>query len=311
VVALLESLGRRAAPVLAASLFLGIALQDVAALLRPLVGPAVIALMVCNLLRIDIVSVLRVAQRPGLILMLLAWLLLGVPLLAAALLGLTDLPRPLIEAILLTASSPVLTVVPTFALMMGLEAPLALFAVLATTVLQPIAQPPIVYWLLDIDLHLPMEALMLRLALFIGGGIAIAAILRRLCGAARLKRLDPAIGGVTVIVLVVFGIGLMDGVRTMIVAQPRVVLLYLIAGTTVNFLLQIAGIVAFRWMTGNAGLTFALTGACRNLATLVAVLGTSASAELALFLAIGQFPLYFIPALFGPIYRRLRRTDGD
>jgi BASS family bile acid:Na+ symporter len=58
-------------------------------------------------------------------------------------------------------------------------------------------------------------------------------------------------------------------------------------------------------MARQQGMTIALTGGCRNLANLVAVLGPAASPELALFLAVGQFPLYFIPALFGPIYRRL------
>jgi BASS family bile acid:Na+ symporter len=56
------------------------------------------------------------------------------------------------------------------------------------------------------------------------------------------------------------------------------------------------------------GMTTALVGGCRNLANLVAVLGPAAGPELVLFLAVGQFPLYFVPAIFGPLYRRLART---
>jgi BASS family bile acid:Na+ symporter len=65
------------------------------------------------------------------------------------------------------------------------------------------------------------------------------------------------------------------------------------------------GIVVFWPAARRAGLTTALTGGCRNLASLVAVLGAAATPELLLFLADGQYPIYFVPAVLGPLYRRL------
>jgi BASS family bile acid:Na+ symporter len=52
-------------------------------------------------------------------------------------------------------------------------------------------------------------------------------------------------------------------------------------------------------------LTTALATGNRNLAVLVAVLGANADADLLLFLAVNQFPMYFVPVLLGPVYRRL------
>lgn len=302
---LLESLGRRAAPILAVSLFVGLLIPDLAARLRPLVAPAIVGLMVCNVVRIDWRQVAAVAASPMRVLPLLVWVLLGVPLLTALVLFPLPLPPELKEAILLTASSPVLTAVPTFVLMMDLDGALALFAVIASSLLQPVVQPPVVYWLLGVQLDLPLAQLMMRLALFVGAGFAIGLAARAAIGAERVRRWDRAIGGVAVALLVVFGIGVMDGTTALILERPALVLLFLAAGLAANFLLQFAGIVVFWAMERRAGMTIALTGGCRNLANLVAVLGPAASPELALFLAVGQFPLYFVPALFGPIYRRL------
>lgn len=305
VIGLLEALGRRAAPILAVSLFVGLLLPDLASRLRPMVAPAIIGLMVCNVVRIDWRQIAAVAASPLRVLPLLLWVLLGVPLLTALVLAPLPLPLELKEAVLLTASSPVLTAVPTFVLMMGLDGPLALFAVIATSLLQPVVQPPVVYWLLGIQLDLPLGQLMMRLALFVGAGFAIGLAARAAIGAERVGRWDRAIGGAAVALLIVFGIGVMDGTTALILAQPALVLLFLAAGLVTNFMLQFAGIAVFWAMERRAGMTIALTGGCRNLANLVAVLGPAASPELALFLAVGQFPLYFIPALFGPIYRRL------
>jgi predicted Na+-dependent transporter len=311
VIHLLEALGRRAAPILAVSLFVGLLMPDLAARLRPMVAPAIIGLMVCNVVRIDWRKVAAIAALPMRALPLLLWVLLGVPLLTALVLAPLPLPAALKEAILLTASSPVLTAVPTFVLMMDLDGALALFAVIASSLLQPLVQPPIVYWLLGVELDLPLGQLMMRLALFVGAGFAIGLVARAAIGAERVGRWDRAIGGVAVALLVVFGIGVMDGTTALIIDRPALVLLFLAAGLATNFLLQFAGIAAFWAMERRAGMTIALTGGCRNLANLVAVLGPAASPELALFLAVGQFPLYFVPALFGPIYRRLAGRDAS
>ena len=122
-------------------------------------------------------------------------------------------------------------------------------------------------------------------------------------------RWDRAIGGAAVALLVIFGIGVMDGTTALLLENPALVLLYLLAGLVTNFVVQILAVAAFWPMSRRPALTIALTGGCRNLANLVAVLGPAAGPEITLFLAVGQFPLYFIPALFGPFYRRLLARD--
>ena len=57
-------LDRRAAPLLAAALAVGLALPELASLLRPLLTPAVIGLLVSALLRIDWTQARGHARRP-------------------------------------------------------------------------------------------------------------------------------------------------------------------------------------------------------------------------------------------------------
>ncbi|MFO0295350.1 MAG: hypothetical protein ACK51F_18585 [Rhodospirillales bacterium] len=302
----LETLGRHAAPVLAASLFVGILLPDLAAMLRPLVAPAIVGLMACNVARVDWQRIVGVLATPGRAAAALAWIMIGAPLLFAGLLAPLDLPAPLREAILLTVSSPVLTAAPAFVLMMDLDGGLAVFAVIASSLLQPVIQPPLAHWLLGLSLDLSPAQLMLRLALFVGAGFLVGAALRLAAGPARVARADKAIGGMAVALLIVFGIGVMDGTTALILSDPGMVLLYLAAGFATHLLAQAAGVALFWPMARDVGLTVALVGGCRNLANLVAAMGPAAGPELALFLAVGQFPLYFVPILCGPAYRRLR-----
>jgi BASS family bile acid:Na+ symporter len=64
-------------------------------------------------------------------------------------------------------------------------------------------------------------------------------------GTERIARWDRAIGGAAVALLIVFGIGVMDGTTALILEKPALVLLFLAAGLATNFVLQFAGIVVF------------------------------------------------------------------
>jgi bile acid:Na+ symporter, BASS family len=201
--------------------------------------------------------------------------------------------------------------VPAFALMLGLDAALALVAMVATSLLLPLVQPPLALWMLGVELEIGLLALMARLALFVGGATLVAVIVRLWAGPQRIARAGSAIGGVVVLMLIVFGVAVMDGMTETFLARPGHVLLFLGAAFAANFLLQAIGGVLF-WGARGAwgldpaqGLSAALCSGNRNLAILVAVLGERASADLSLYLAVGQFPLYLVPGLLGPLYRRL------
>ncbi|MGQ0663334.1 MAG: hypothetical protein ACT4P2_07040 [Pseudomonadota bacterium] len=298
-------LERRAGPLLAAALFVGLVVPRLAALCRPLLAPAIFVLLTSTLLRIDWRQVAAHARRPAGALVVVLWLLLGAPLVMWALLGLIEAPPGLEAALVLNASSPVLIAVPAFALMIGLDASLALLVMVATSLLQPLVQPPLALLLLGIELEIGVGALMGRLALLIGGSAVVALAIRGWVGPQRIERAGPAIGGVSVLALIVFGIGLMDGLLATLIDRPGHLLAFLAGAVLGNYALQVLGALIFWGLGRRQGLTAGLASGNRNLATLVAVLGTAAEGDLTLYLACNQFPMYLVPALAGPIYRRL------
>lgn len=307
----LEWLERRGGVLLIVGLLTGILVQPLATLMKPLVTPAVAVLLIATVLRLDWTQVFQRLRSPLLPAIIVIWIMIGVPLIMWAAVAIVDPPETLKGPLVLGLSSPVLISLPAFALMMGLDGPLTLVVMVASSLLQPLIQPPLAMALLGIKLDVGMGELMLRLAILIGGSFAIAWLLRSTIGVARIRENGKAIGGVGVAMLVVFGIGVMEGILAQILAEPGRVLMFLAAVFIANVGMQALTALIFwtacrNWgMTGREGLTAALTAGNRNMATLVAALGMSGSPDLYLYLACNQFPLYLMPSLGNAIYRRL------
>jgi predicted Na+-dependent transporter len=306
----LDWLARRGAWVIAGGLFVGLAFPDLARLCKPAIGPAVFVLLVATVLRIDWPKTLAYARSPTVAATVVIWLLVATPLLMWVATQIIPLPDGLVRALVLTACSPVLTAVPTFAMMLGLDAALALIGMVATSLLQPFLQPPLALLLLGIELNISVSQLMTRLGIFIAGGFTVALLIRLVAGHDRIARASGPIGGIAVLMLILFGVGAVDGLTDTVLQRPAYAGLFIVAAFVANFALQLIGGAAFLALARTGlvsrpqALTTALATGNRNLAILVAVLGGSADADLYLFLAVNQFPMYFVPVLLGPIYRR-------
>jgi bile acid:Na+ symporter, BASS family len=307
----LEWLERHGGILLIAGLVTGVLVQPLAALMKPLVTPSVAVLLIATVLRLDWAQVFERLQSPLLPIIIVVWIMIGAPLVMWIAVSIVDPPEVLKGPLVLGVSSPVLISLPAFALMMGLDGPLTLVVMVASSLLQPLIQPPLALALLGIKLDVGMGELMLRLALLIGGSFSVAWLLRTTVGVARIRERGRAIGGIGVAMLVIFGIGVMDGILGLLLAEPGRVLMFVVAVFVANFGLQALTALIFwtaadAWrMTGREGLTAALTAGNRNMATLVAALGMSGSPDLYLYLACNQFPLYLMPSLGNAIYRRL------
>lgn len=314
-VSFLAVLNRHAAPLLAVALFVGLALPDLARPLKPLIAPSILLLLTSSMLRIDWRRTLTYASRPGHALLVLVWIMVICPFLIWAVVKVLGPPLGLANGLVLVASCAVLTAVPTYALILRVDAPLSLVVTVAAQLLQPVLQPPIALALLGIELEISALALMGRLALMIGGAFAFAIVLRAIAGPERIAKASAPIGGVAVLMMLIFAVAIMDGVQQTLIARPGYVLLFIAAALGVNFGLQAVSILVFAGLSRlgvigwNQSLTAALAAGNRNVGILVAVLGAAADADLYLLVAAYQFPMYLIPAVAGPIYRRLREDD--
>jgi len=328
---LLSRIGAHANWFLAASVFVGLFVPDLATFARPALAPAVGLLLVVALLRVDEVEIVATVTRRGSDL-LMVWLTLMVltPFCVLALLTAIQaerwMPAALPTAMLMAASTASLIGTVSMSAIARLDSALALATVLAATVTVPAVTPWMTALLTGLSLAFDIWAFAERLALLILGSIAVALTVRRIVSPARLTVARTQMDGVFVLAMGTVALGMMDGLGGYVLEQPGRATLFVAASFVLNLVLQAiaAGcywalsVIAVVCRHGPSSpaigprrrelLTVGLLGGFRNLAFLIATLPASADREIILFFALAQFPIYLMPLLTQAVYRRLLAT---
>ena len=112
--------------------------------------------------------------------------------------------------------------------------------------------------------------------------------------------------GLAVAVLIVFAIPLMDGILARAVGEPFKLSIFILASFG-GMILCNALMVGVCWPFTDrlTALTAGYSSGGRHNALLMAVLPISVDPDIFLFIAAVQVPIYVIPALLRPFYRRL------
>lgn len=301
----LQRMGRRATTLLPFSLVLGLLFQDLAAAARPLLLPLVVVLLMLALARMDWGRLAALLRRPGPALLLAVLNLIAVPLVVWPIWQGLGLWPSLVTALCLSAMAPGIISAATTATFLRLDSSLALLLSLFTNFLVPFTLPPLALWLLGFDLKIGLFDLSLRLAMIVALALVGALVIRRWLGP-RLIEAGTTLDGVSVLVLILFAIPLMDGVVARAVVEP-VKLAGFIAGSFAGMLLCNLVMAAATWpfLDRRSALTVGYCSGGRHNALLMAVLPVTADPDIFLFIAAVQFPIYLIPTLLQPLYRRL------
>jgi BASS family bile acid:Na+ symporter len=305
----LEFLSRHATIFLAVGVLSGLVMPDLAHLLRPMLGLIVLFNLVAALVRLNFSEVVGFRRRPLLLLIVLLFVLILSPIALASILNatvqFTSLSLGLVTALVLMAAAPPITSAPAFALILGLDAAFSVLIVVVAHLLVPFSLPVLAIVLLDLELDTSVAEMMMRLALIVGGSLLLTFALKRFPSSAEyINRSPKKIEGLSVLGLILFAIAIMDGVGEMALARPDFAILTIVAAFSANAGLQAVGVLVF-WRTGKR-IAFTIghmTGNC-NMGLVLAVLGSQANAEVAFFFALAQLPMYMLPLIALPIYRR-------
>lgn len=306
----LEWSARRGGALLAVGIFVGLFTPPLAAALRDVVTPVVATLMTLVLLRVDPAQLLATLRRPLLVSALLAWLLLACPLLAWAVARAAGLDGPLGAALVIMATGCAATSSPAFARLVGLDGELSLVVAVLSTLLVPFTAPPLALGLLGVDLAISVGGLMARLALVVGLPLLLSLAIRRVAPEGLLDRWGRAVDGAVVLLVVLYGFGVMDGVLARLLAEPSFVLGGVALAFAGSFGLNAATAMAFAPSGRRAALSAGLLSGNRNMALYLAVLPAATDARVLLFFALCQFPLFLSPFLLRPVYGALGTRAG-
>ena len=301
----LARLGRQAPVALPCGLALGILLPDLATLARPLFTPSIVVMMALSMMRLDLGRVADQMRRPALLIGVAAWLLVGSPAAAALIgrsVGLGD--ADLVAVILSSAAPPVLASL-AFALMLGLRAEMTLLVIVATLFLCPLTVPPMVAALAGVALDFNVADLMVRLALLIGAATVLGRGGRAVMGADRVQRAGDHLDGLLVIALTVFAVSIMDGVTARLLVEPGLFAWLTALVLALSLLHQALPLLAWPLLSGPTLATVSMICGYRNMGIIIAAMGDGVDADIFLFFVVAQVPIYCLPFVLRPAYRRL------
>lgn len=301
-------MGKHATALLAAGVFVGLALPDLATLARPLLVPTIIVMLVFSLLRLQPAAILAAARSPGRVLPVVGFVLLLSPAIGQAGVTLLDLERwfgaGVVVAIVVWTASPPLVSVTALAAILGLDGALSLMAMTLGGLLMPLTLPPLVLSLIGLDLHIGVGELMLRLVgMLVLAGVAAVAI-RAAVGETRIQRYSEAIDGGFVLIMLIFAVAVMDGVTAAAIADPAKVAGMVALVFAVSLILQAIGFLLFLPAGRRTATTVALIAGNRNMAIVLGAAPAAFHPDAFLYLAVLQFPIYLLPALLRPLYRK-------
>jgi BASS family bile acid:Na+ symporter len=306
--AALTWLGRQGTRAVAASIFIGIAVPPLAALLKPGFPYALFALLCLAFLRVDPGEVRAHFSRPLVVAAAAGWMMLALPLmigLALIALDVETRATGLFIAMVLQAAAPPVISAPTLAALMGLDAALSLAALIVCTALTPLTAPVFAALFVGPGLSISPYALGGKLFAMLVGAALAATLVRRLAGTDWVARQSERIDGLSVIALFFFAVALMDGVLVAVLTEPLKMLGLTALAFGLSFGLTALTTIVFARLGIAQSLALGLAAGNRNMGLMLAAAGAAVPELTWLYFAVAQFPIYLMPAMLKPLARRV------
>ena len=301
-------LGRLGTRAVAASLLAGLLLPQLAVLARPLLTPAVFALLIVAFIRVPRDRLLDAVRRPAPSLTAALWIMLIVPAaFAIALygLGIAEAAPGLSLGIFLMLIAPPVVSSPAFAGLIGLNAIHSLAILMIAMVITPLTAPLFVATVLDQSVSLDPLTIGARLFWLMAGAAIAAAIVRRFVGWQRIAASGELLDGINVVVLFVFIVALMGDTAFRFLEEPlHITLIVVLTFAIAALILGVTAFVLIR--SGRAeALTAGLAASNRNMGLMPAAVGASLPPDTWLWFALAQFPIYLLPVIIKPLIPKL------
>lgn len=294
---------------MASAFVIGYLIPPLAAACRDVILPAIVIILTVAMLRLDVARLRGYIRRPGAMALIVLVNLIAAPVMMWLLLTPVAIPDELRQGTVLLAAAPMVSSAIAFATILELDSALAVAVMVTTYAIVPVTLPALSLWLLDLDLGVGFFDLFSRLfaTIAIPAGIAFA-IRRWVCSPETMAKNARALDGISVLFVMIFGFGIIHGLPAFVAARTDYVILVLVTSFAANIGLQVFGAALFLWMGRQEALTVGLVTGNTNLGLMMVTLADRAPPELLVCFILGQIPMYFLPVVALPVYRRLMRA---
>jgi BASS family bile acid:Na+ symporter len=298
-------IGRHAPSVLPLGVLLGLFVPLLSNSFQSLLLPALFVSLTLSLVRIETKIFRGSVLHWRWIVVLSVWILILRPLAVWLILQLFTLPESLVKAVVITAAAPPVTACAAIAIFLGIDAAIVVAVTVTTMFLVPISLPPVVFYLVGLQIEAELWQVSLRLALFIFLAFFAAALIKNLMGQTSVQKNAATLDGISVIFIGIFVIGVMHGVTHNFMQQPWYVFQTFLVSSLLVFGLYIMATLLFWRLGPRTALAIGLVSGNCNMGLMYLILMDQVNLELLIFFAIGQIPMYFLPSLMTPLIKRI------
>lgn len=302
-VAFLSVVGRYGTYVMPIGVVIGLLFPALTHATRPLAEPVVMLMLTASIYRLNPTAVVDRLRRPLVIGSSIAWILVAMPFGVFGVGLLVGLPTGLLAVVTAWSACPPLVSVPGLAMILGLDGAAALVTMVGATFLFTITLPMILAFLLGDGLGLDPSSMSFRLLGMVTACCIAGQGLRWLIGGARVDANADAADGTLVILMLLFAVTIMGGLHDALDHDPGRIPLYLGTAVVASAATQIISAGVFWRVDRPVGGAIALASGGRNSALLLPVASGVFADDLWLYLAVIQFPIYFLPMISKPLYR--------
>ena len=292
----------------AAAIAIGLILPDLSALLSPYVFHALFVVVVFSICMLPERPIRVFRHIDPFTFRIALWQMFIVPAIITVFTITMDPPRILVLVLLLTATAGSVFASPALVSMIGLDRQIATRSMILSTLLTPVS----VFLFAEINGILTFDVSLELFALHIGHFIIVPVTISVLfwemkpdLGARARERIDSVMHWGSTIGLIIFCIGIMTTINGA-GYQIAKVTWYAVIALCVSLVLFGTTTVLFSRFGVKKALVAGMLTSNRNVALGVALLGSSLPPEIMTYVAVSQFPIFFMPLFF----RILTRGHG-
>lgn len=287
---------------LAISIFAGIAFPALAAFFKPFLLPLIFLGFLTAVLQVSFGDAAHAIFKGRSGWIALFWQLLVLPL--VLLLALKPiLSEQLHLFAVVSMCTCAITVTTALSRLFGLNSPLSLVVCMSGAVLMPL---PLYFFLNALgnnNVQLDLYTYGVRIVVFIVLPFLVAFCIRKLITPETDAWLQQKMPRVALVLVVFFGLAVMDGVGELMFSDPYRLLSYVLLAFGISIGVQLLSYFALGFLGRRDATTIALLSAYRNMGLVAAIVGSSLGDDFFIFLGVWQLPMYLLPWLLRRFYQ--------
>jgi len=306
IAAALRLLGKHARWTLPVGVCTGIVFPALAEALQSLVLTAMIGMITVSLLRLEWSALIATLRQPARIGWITVCTMVISPVAVWLLARVGVIPEAFTVLSVLQAASAPIGSAAAFALFLGIPGHLSMAGTVVMTLMLPVTLTATASLLLpSFGITVDLGQFFVRVTLSALAPFVITLLVRKLVGEATLRRVDPELAGLNVVLLVLFAIAIMNGVTATFLERPAFILALFAWSCFAAVFWHIAGYMLLRAKGFENALSSSLLMGNRNLGLTLAVTAGTAGEAFQMYAGLAQIPLFCAPLLLSGVLRFL------